>query len=118
MWSPGLELPASELDRILAAVDTDDFADNVVHYYRHGAGEAPGAPIYRRTQAVLDGWPTIGVPTTFLIGTADGCETLALARGNADYFTAGRDLVELDGVGHFVQREEPRAVADAIVRLL
>jgi pimeloyl-ACP methyl ester carboxylesterase len=117
-WSPSYALPAGALDRILAAVDTDGFADHVVHYYRHGAGEAPGADVYAEAQEILDRWPAIGAPATFLIGTADGCETPALARANAHLFPAGRELVELDGVGHFIPREAPQAVVDAIARHL
>ena len=117
-WSPSLELSGDELAEILQAIDTEDFADHVVHYYRHGAGEAPGSPVYRDAQAVLDGWPAINAPTTFLIGTEDGCETLSLARANAQYFTSGRELIELDGVGHFIPRERPQVVADAIMRHL
>jgi pimeloyl-ACP methyl ester carboxylesterase len=113
-WSPALDPAPERIDEILRAVDTEHFADHVVDYYRHGAGEAPGSPSYRETQAVLDEWPTIGAPTTFLIGTGDGCETLSLARANAGYFGSGRELIELDGVGHFISREAPQAVADAI----
>ena len=117
-WSPSLPLSADALDEVLRSVDTDDFADLVVHYYRHGTGEAPGSPRYESAQAVLDAWPEITVPTTFLIGLEDGCETPTLARANASLFPAGRRLIELDGVGHFVQREDPRAVADAIAQYL
>ncbi|WP_166404621.1 alpha/beta fold hydrolase [Labedella endophytica] len=117
-WSPRLELPSAEMSRILTAVDTPQFADTVVHYYRHGAGEAAGSSVYAQTQALLDTWPTIDVPTTFLIGTEDGCETLPPARTNASLFSAGRRLIELDGLGHFIPREAPSAVAEAIVRQL
>jgi pimeloyl-ACP methyl ester carboxylesterase len=117
-WSPPGALPPDALDRVLAAVATDDFADTVVHYYRHGAGEAAGRDVYRAAQEVLDTWPAIAAPTTFLLGSADGCETPALARGNGRYFSRGRELIELDGVGHFVQREDPGAVAAAILRHL
>ncbi|WIE53748.1 alpha/beta hydrolase [Curtobacterium sp. MCBD17_003] len=113
-WSPSLRLDPTEEQAMLGAFDTDEFAADVVHYYRHGAGEAPGSPRYASTQALLDTWPAITVPTTFLIGTADGCETLPAARGNEASFASGRDLVELPGVGHFVQREDPVAVAAAV----
>lgn len=113
-WSPSLELPASAMETILTALDTEQFTDTVLHYYRHGTGEAPGSAVYAQTQAVLDQWPTITVPTTFLIGTHDGCATLPLARGNARRFSAGRTLIELDGVGHFIPREDPAAVAAAV----
>lgn len=80
--------------------------------------EDEGRPRYDDTQRRLDEWPPIPVPSTFLIGTADGCETLAPARTNADFFPAGRTLVELDGVGHFIQRERPDVVAQHILRAL
>jgi len=114
-WSPSIRISESEMEAILSATSTDEFADDVVHYYRHGAGEAEGAPLYESLQATLDAWPPIAVPATFLIGTADGCETLAPSRANGAFFSAGRAVRELDGVGHFIQREDPRAVADAIV---
>ncbi len=114
-WSPSVELTDSDLEAILTATDTEEFADDVVHYYRHGAGAADGAPVYAETQARLDAWPRIRVPATFLIGTADGCETLAPARANGHLFDGERTLIELDGVGHFIQREQPRAVVDAVV---
>jgi pimeloyl-ACP methyl ester carboxylesterase len=117
-WSPHGALPTSALNGVLAAVDTDQFADTVLHYYRHGAGEAPGRSAYRAVQEVLDTWPVIAAPTTFLLGTADGCETPALARANGRYFSSGRELIELDRIGHFVQREAPDAVAAAILRHL
>lgn len=117
-WSPLYELPLGALERILADIDTDEFVDNVVHYYQHGAAEAPGRSLYSAAQDLLDTWPKTAAPTTFLLGTADGCETPSLARANERYFTSGRDLIELDGVGHFIQREHPQAVADAILRHL
>ncbi|PPI18415.1 alpha/beta hydrolase [Rathayibacter sp. AY1D2] len=117
-WSPPGSLPSEALEEVLAATATSGFADTVVDYYRHGAGEAPGRAVYRAAQEALDAWPRLDAPTTFLLGTADGCETPALARANGRYFSAGRELIELDGVGHFVQREAPGAVAAAILRHL
>ncbi|MDF2992540.1 MAG: hypothetical protein K0S37_3054 [Microbacterium sp.] len=38
----------------------------------------------------------------------------ALARSNARFFVAGYTLIELEDVGHFVQREDPSAVIAAI----
>jgi pimeloyl-ACP methyl ester carboxylesterase len=113
-WSPALDLPEPERAAMLRAFDTAEFAETVVHYYRHGAGAAAGLPRYAERQRVLDTWPAISVPTTFLVGTADGCETLPAARSSAGSFADPYEVVELDGVGHFVQREAPDAVAAAI----
>ncbi|PZF11920.1 hypothetical protein DEJ25_08720 [Curtobacterium sp. MCPF17_011] len=117
-WSPAITLSDEELAQVLRAVGTDDFADHVIHYYRHGTGEAPGAAVYAETQEFLDGWPRIPTPTTFLHGMDDGCETPTLARANAPYFAGGRRLIEVDETGHFLQRENPQAVADAISQYL
>ncbi|GAB3607563.1 alpha/beta hydrolase [Conyzicola nivalis] len=114
-WSPGLAVSSAQLDAVLGSIENDQFADDVVHYYRHGIGEAPGSPVYEASQRVLDGWPVIDVPATFLIGTDDGCETLAPARTNAGLFAQGRELVELAGAGHFLTRERPREVADSVL---
>jgi pimeloyl-ACP methyl ester carboxylesterase len=94
-WSPALRLDPVEEQGMLDAFDTGQFVDTVVHYYRHGAGEAPGSPRYASAQARLDTWPAITVPTTFLIGTADGCETLPAAAGNAASFAGEREYVEI-----------------------
>ncbi|GAB3399830.1 alpha/beta hydrolase [Schumannella luteola] len=113
-WSPAGTIPDAERAELLALFATPQFAETVVHYYRHGAGEAAGDERYAAAQRLLDTWPAIEVPTTFFVGTEDGCETLPAARAAASSFANGYDLVELDGVGHFVQREAPDAVAEAI----
>jgi pimeloyl-ACP methyl ester carboxylesterase len=113
-WSPALDVPESERAAMLRAFDTPEFADTVVHYYRHGAGAADGLPRYAERQRLLDTWPAISVPATFLVGTADGCETLPAARSSAGWFSGSYEVAELDGVGHFVQREAPDAVAEAV----
>lgn len=113
-WSPGALFGDAERAAMLEAFDTAEFVDTVVHYYQHGAGATDGNPRYEHLQRTLDTWPTITVPTTFLIGDADGCETLPAARASSSSFTGGFELVELPGVGHFVQREAPVRVAEAI----
>ena len=89
-----------------------------MHYYRHGTGAAPGRPRYAAAQARLDQWPRIEVPVTFLYGLDDGCEIAAASRGNADMFAVAYDRTELPGAGHFLPRERPGAVAEAITRHL
>ena len=108
----------ADLRAVLRATETAQFIEAVVHYYRHGTGAAPGRPRYAAAQARLDQWPRIEVPATFLYGLDDGCEIAAAGRGNADMFAAAYDRVELPGTGHFIPRERPDAVAEAITRHL
>jgi pimeloyl-ACP methyl ester carboxylesterase len=117
-WSPSLLMAEADLRAVLRATETAQFIEAVVHYYRHGTGAAPGRPRYAAAQARLDQWPRIEVPATFLYGLDDGCEIAAAGRGNADMFAAAYDRVELPGTGHFIPRERPDAVADAITRHL
>jgi pimeloyl-ACP methyl ester carboxylesterase len=113
-WSPGLRLTEQQQRDLVAAFDNDQFADFVVHYYRHGSGAEVGRARYAEDQATLDEWPAIEVPATFLYGLDDGCEVPEASRGNDRFYAAGYERVELPGVGHFIAREAPMAVADAI----
>lgn len=117
-WSPPNTVPAEERATLLASFTSDEFVDTVVHYYRHGAGEAPGNPRYADLQTTLDAWPVIRVPTTFIVGDADGCETVSAARDARSSFDGDFRLVELAGVGHFVQREASAEVVAAITERL
>lgn len=117
-WSPGLTLSDAQRQGMVAAFDNDQFADFVVHYYRHGSGAEAGRARYADDQAKLDEWPAIEVPATFLYGLDDGCEIPQASRGNDRFYAAAYDRVELSGVGHFISREAPLAVADVIARHL
>jgi pimeloyl-ACP methyl ester carboxylesterase len=117
-WSPGFRLMRREAEQLDRDLDNEQFVDHVVHYFRHRSGVAPGAPRYVQDQALLDEWPKIWVPTTFLYGVEDQCEIVAESRGNADMFAASYIRAELSGVGHFIAREAPNVVASAIKQYL
>ena len=99
---------------IIRAAGNEQFTEAVVHYYRHGAGAAPGRPRYAQAQDRLDEWPRVDAPVSFLYGVDDGREIAAAGRGNANMFTQAYDRSELPGAGHFLPRERPDAVAAAI----
>ena len=67
---------------------------------------------------MLDAYPPIAVPTTFLLGLDDGCEIAAASRGNAAMYADRYERIELAGAGHFLQREAPDAVAEAVLAAL
>jgi pimeloyl-ACP methyl ester carboxylesterase len=117
-WSPNLRITEAQRKSLLASLRTGQFAELVVHYYRHGAGAAAGYPRYAETQSLLDSWPDVLTPTAFLIGLDDGCELAAASDGNADHYGAVYDRIALPGVGHFIQRERPEIVAEVVTELL
>jgi pimeloyl-ACP methyl ester carboxylesterase len=90
------------------------FAATVIHYYRHRSGMAPGAPHYAKQQELLDTMPAIEVPTIFVFGDADGANLASSSRGSDGHFQGPFEPRELAGVGHFIQRERPDAVAALI----
>jgi pimeloyl-ACP methyl ester carboxylesterase len=117
-WSPGFELSDIEFAEISQSFANPQFADTVIHYYRHRWGAAPGAPYYSRQQAILDGRPPVPVPTVFACGLDDQANLATWSRGNERFYAAAYQRHDLTGVGHFVQREQPDFVAGMIAQVI
>ena len=83
----------------------------VIHYYRHRYGNASGSGVYTAQQAILDAQPVIRVPTVFACGTADACKLPESSLGQERWFANGYERVEVEGAGHFIQREDPGLIA-------
>jgi pimeloyl-ACP methyl ester carboxylesterase len=58
------------------------------------------------------------VPTMTIYGADDGATDVAVFADTPAAFTAGYELVRIEGAGHFVHREKPAAVADKVLRFL
>lgn len=113
-WSPGAWYTQAEFDEAARAFDNPDWADVVLHSYRHRWGHAPGDVAYAADTASLTPAPVLSVPTLVLHGGADACNAPITSEGKEGYFSGPYQRRVLDGVGHFPQREAPQAVADAI----
>jgi pimeloyl-ACP methyl ester carboxylesterase len=111
VWSPACRFSAEEFAAILPSFQNEQFVDTVIHYYRHRWGAAPSSPLYESQETKLRDTPPIPVPAVFMCGTSDACNLPESSRGNTKAYPAGVERVELAGVGHFVQRERPAAVA-------
>jgi pimeloyl-ACP methyl ester carboxylesterase len=114
-WSPPGWYRDADFDAAAAAFDGPDWADVVLHYYRHRWGFVAGAPAYANDEARLNPAPVLSVPTLVLHGAADTCTHPDSSAGREHFFTGRYARQVLDGVGHFPQREAPAAVADAIL---
>lgn len=114
-WSPGAWYTPAEFDEAARAFDNPDWADVVLHSYRHRWGHAPGDPAYAADTALLTPAPVLAVPTLVLHGGADACNAPVTSEGKEGFFSGRYERHVLEGVGHFPQREAPEAVAAAIL---
>jgi pimeloyl-ACP methyl ester carboxylesterase len=117
VWSPEWRFSPEEFESIVPSLENDQFVDTVIHYYRHRWGAAPSSPLYEAQELRLRDTPPIPVQTTFICGMADACNLPEISRETEKLYPAGVERVELAGVGHFVQREQPRVVAEWVRRM-
>jgi pimeloyl-ACP methyl ester carboxylesterase len=112
-WSPGWQFDPAEYAATAAAFDNPDFVDIVLHSYRVRWGFARGDRAFAADAARLEQIPPIAVPTVVLMGGDDGATLPHSAAGKEHLFTAGYALHVVPNCGHFLQREQPRAVISA-----
>ena len=117
LWSPNMLFSEAELAATAAAWDNPDFVAVVIHSYRHRHRNAPGDPALEKIEQALAASPPISVPTVVLDGAADG-----VAPPRAEHITrtgfTGRYLRRvIPRAGHFLPREAPGAVLDALTWL-
>lgn len=117
-WSPTWKFDDAEFERTAPSFDNPDFVPVVIHSYRHRHGNAPGDPRFDAIERRLAERPPITVPTVILHGGDDG---VSLARGvgrDLALFPPGTEERVVPGVGHFMPREHPQAVVDALLKVL
>jgi len=116
-WSPSWAFADETFATTAASFANPDFDAVVLHAYRSGYGNAEDDPRHAAIEARLAERPPIAVPASVLLGRDDG---VALFRPwmlqQHNDFPAGYDARVYDGVGHFIHRERPEAVFEAIKR--
>lgn len=115
-WAPGGWYRQSDFDEAAHAFQGEDWAEIVLHSYRHRWGFAEGDPAYADDEIRLHPAPVLSVPTLVLHGASDSCNHPDSSSGREAFFKGRYQRQLLDGVGHFPPREAPHAVADAILR--
>jgi pimeloyl-ACP methyl ester carboxylesterase len=116
-WSPCWRFDDATFERTAASFDNPDFVDVVIHSYRHRHGNAPGDPRFDSIERRLAERPPIAVPTIVLHGAEDTVSPPYRSERDMALFPAGTERRVVKG-GHFLPREQPAAVTDAIVELL
>ncbi len=123
LWSPNWQFDEATLAATTASFTNPDFVDVTIQSYRHRYGNAPGDPGYQDLEAMLAGRPAITVPAIVLHGAEDGVTPVPRAAlpqvpEHDRLFTGLRQRLLIPKAGHFLPRENPADVADAILRLI
>jgi pimeloyl-ACP methyl ester carboxylesterase len=117
-WSPTWRFERTAFERTAPSFDNPDFVAVVIHSYRHRHGNAPGDGRLDAIERRLAERPAITVPTVILHGADDTVGPPKRAEAELPQFPAGTERRVVPGVGHFMPREEPKAVIDALLKLL
>jgi pimeloyl-ACP methyl ester carboxylesterase len=117
-WSPTWHFDDATFDRTALSFDNPDFVPVVIHSYRHRHGNAPSDPRFDEIERRLATRPPITVPTMVLHGADDAVSPPYRSAGHMALFPTGTARHIVAGAGHFMPREQPRAVVDALLTLL
>ncbi|MCD0501688.1 alpha/beta fold hydrolase [Bordetella petrii] len=115
-WAPEGWYSPTDFDQAAQAFQGEDWADVVLHSYRHRWGFVEGDPEYADDEARLSPPPVLTVPTLVLHGGADTCNHPDSSLGRDHFFRERYERLVIDGVGHFPQRESPQRVSRAILQ--
>lgn len=112
--SPKWAFDTATYDRTAASFNTPDHVDIVIDNYRWRLSLTDGESRYDALEQRLLAAPPITVPAITIGSDFDG--TAADGAAYARKFTGKHSHVVLNGIGHNVPQEAPRAFVDAIVR--
>ena len=118
IWAPDWDFSDAEFETTARSFENPDWAEITLQSYRVRWRHAPTDPAYDAMRAAISADPTIRVPTLMIHGGADPCTGPESSEGREAMFAARYERVVLDGLGHFPQREDPQAVARAILNFL
>src|SRR5436309_14238235 len=116
-WSPTWKFDDAEFERTAPSFDNPDFVPVVIHSYRHRHGNAAGDPRLDAIERRLAARAPITVPALILHGGDDAVSLLRAGKERA-LFSAGTEERVVPGCGHFMPREKPQAVVDALLKVL
>jgi pimeloyl-ACP methyl ester carboxylesterase len=111
---PNYRFDDATYNQTAASFDNPDFVDVVIQSYRHRHGAALGDPALEAIEAQLAPQPSITVPTISLHGECDGVAAPEGLEGHAPHFAGVYESRVIPVAGHFLPREAPEAVTQAI----
>ena len=118
LWSPNWQFDDATFEATASSFDNPDFVDVTIQSYRHRYGNAPGDPALEPLEQRLAERPPITVPTIVLHGACDGVGPPEQSENHARHFTGRYERRVVPVAGHFLSRETPDAVVQAVRDLL
>jgi pimeloyl-ACP methyl ester carboxylesterase len=112
--SPRWKFDDATFDRTAASFDNPDHVDIVIHNYRWRIGLAEGEAKYDDLERRLAAAPPIAVPTITLEGDSNGAPHPEPGAYRSK-FTGAYEHRVVQGAGHNLPQEAPRAFARAVV---
>jgi pimeloyl-ACP methyl ester carboxylesterase len=95
-----------------------DFVSIVLHSYRYRWKNAEADLTYNALENRLKEKPEIDIPVIFLQGDRDGASLPEASLNKERFFTGHYERRLIPGAGHFIQRENPASVIQAIEDLI
>ncbi len=117
LWSPNWDFDETTLQATVASFENPDFVAVTIQSYRHRYGNAPGDPAYDALEAQLAAQPAIAAPTIILHGIEDGVGPPAGSMPRDHLFTHLIERRDIPRAGHFLSRENPGDVVQAVMRV-
>jgi len=114
-WSPGFDAD-DDIANFISAVTPEGHLQAALGYYRASfQPELRSGDLADWDAASNDAPPQ---PTLYLHGRTDGCMGVELVDGLEAELSPGSEVVVFDGIGHFMQLEDPERVNSTIVSFL
>jgi pimeloyl-ACP methyl ester carboxylesterase len=114
-WSPGWQFDEATYTRTAASFDNPDFVDVVIHCYRWCFGLAAGDPALQPLEDLLAQKPAIQVPAVTIDGAMDPLKPGGTAEHSSRF--VGPHEHRVIEAGHNLPQQEPRAFADAVMKV-
>lgn len=114
-WCPFWSIDEDEFELTSHAFSNPDWADVVLHSYRHRWGLAPADVSCAALEVSLASPPLISTPTLVLHGTDDPCNSPVTSEGKEALFSGTYERRLIERCGHFPQREHPDVVLSEVL---
>jgi pimeloyl-ACP methyl ester carboxylesterase/sugar lactone lactonase YvrE len=116
-WSPPGWFDEATFDRVAQSFDNPDWVDVTLHSYRARWDEAEPDPDSQWLEDKVKATKTLTLPTLYFQGAVDGVNPPLASKDVPKKFAGPFAFIQMSGVGHFIQRENPDAVARHLIHL-